>query len=102
MAQATYTKLRDGSWGIRATTPVTAGQVITVTKKDGTQKQEKVGAVVWKGDGVVLASLSRESSSGDYKSHNEYGRRQPRGHKPCYMCGSYYCSGAFGDLCEDD
>jgi hypothetical protein len=53
----TYTKLRDGSWGIRTTEAVTAGQTVTVTKKGGETKQETVGRVLWTGDGITLATV---------------------------------------------
>jgi hypothetical protein len=53
----TYNKLRDGSWGIRSTVAITAGQTVTVTKRDGGSKLETVGKVVWSGNGVWLATV---------------------------------------------
>ena len=32
---------------------------MTVTKKDGSTKQENVGKVVWTGNGVVLTTIAR-------------------------------------------
>lgn len=55
---ATYTKLRDGSWGVRVQGPVKAGETITVTKKGGETKRETVAAVLWTGDGVSLCSVT--------------------------------------------
>ena len=52
----TYTKLRDDSWGIRATSEIKAGQVVTVTTKAGVSKTETVGKVLWSGNGVWLAT----------------------------------------------
>ncbi len=56
---ATYTKLKDGSWGVRVTgTPSHEGRVITVTKKDGSAKQEALGPRVWEGNGVQLLRIN--------------------------------------------
>lgn len=54
---ATYTKLRDGSWGVRIDGPAVAGQTVTVTKKSGESKAETVAAVVWSGNGVSVCSI---------------------------------------------
>lgn len=55
---ATYTKLRDGSWGIRGAR-LTAGASVTVTKRDGTAKVETVGRILWTGpDGTCLATIT--------------------------------------------
>lgn len=60
----TYTKLRDGSWGLRINNNahVVAGQTVTVTKKSGETKVEQVGRVLWSGDGVTLATILTGSS----------------------------------------
>lgn len=44
----TYTKLREG-WGVRATTPVIAGQTVSVQTKAGQVKTETVAKVLWQG-----------------------------------------------------
>jgi hypothetical protein len=54
----TYTKLNNGSWGVRVKGAVAKGQKVTVTKKDGTTKTEMVSAVLWSGDGVSLCSIA--------------------------------------------
>jgi len=54
----TYTKLRDGSWGVRVEGPApAAGLTVTVTKKSGETKAEKIGKVLWTGNGVSLCSI---------------------------------------------
>ena len=63
-AGATYAKLRDGSWGVRVTGPAAAGQSVTVRKKDGTSKVERIAAVVWEGDGVTLCSIEARERRG--------------------------------------
>jgi hypothetical protein len=99
----TYTKLRSGDWGIRSTETLAAGMTVQVTKKSGESKTETVDHVIWTGNGVTLASIARSaapaSPRGSYRRRGDGG---PRGFKPCYMCGSYYCEGARGGLCEDD
>ena len=47
---ATYGKLDDGTWGLRVEGGVPGiGASITVTKKDGSQKTEVVGSILWQG-----------------------------------------------------
>lgn len=79
MTNATYTKLRDGSWGIRVEgeKPV-VGQVIIVRKKSGETRNETVKAVLWSGDGVNLCSIK----SGDSET-----ARKPAGREMCAECG---------------
>ena len=63
-----YTKLKDGSWGLRASPEkLTAGSNVTVRKKDGSTKTETVARIIWQGDGVTLASIAAGAprSSGD-------------------------------------
>ena len=43
---ATYTKLQNGSWGVRAEGKVNQGTTVAVTKKDGTSKMECVEKVL--------------------------------------------------------
>lgn len=56
----TYTKLRDGSWGLRGD-GLAAGAKVTVTKKSGESKVETVGKVLWTGNGVSLATIATET-----------------------------------------
>jgi len=57
--QATYTKLRNGFWGLRVTgfqvTPQN-GDTVTATRRDGRQKRETIGRVLWCGDGIAICS----------------------------------------------
>ena len=81
---ATYTKLKDGSWGIRIDGTATAGQSITVTKKSGDTKAEKISRVLWSGKdaksgkNVSLCSIAQSGSSSGH------------GAKPgtCVNCGA--------------
>lgn len=60
----TYTKLRDGSWGLRGpATQLKPGAVVIATKRSGETKQEKVGRVLWTGNGVAMATIAGSSSA---------------------------------------
>ena len=55
--KCSYTKLKDGSWGVRVTGPIGAGQEVTVTKANGEQKVEEVKAVIWTDGEVSVCSV---------------------------------------------
>ena len=81
MTSASYTKLKDGSWGVRVPGKATDGQQITVRKKDGSTKPETIKTVLWTGkdrDGaeVSLCSLAG-GNSGSKANRNE-----------CVNCGA--------------
>lgn len=62
-AGVTYTKLRDGSWGLRG--PAAAlkpGASVTVAKRSGETKTETVGRVLWTGDGVAMTTIAGGSA----------------------------------------
>jgi hypothetical protein len=80
----TYCKLRDGSWGIRSSHPVTAGQVVSVTKKGGETRQEKVGRVICSGAEYCIATVSARSSARSRSSGSRY---------ECEECGDYVMPG---------
>lgn len=71
MKAATYTKLKDGSWGLRIAASwckstwvdLNGREPVTVTKRDGTTKIEIIGRVLWSGRTgkcVTLATIHRE------------------------------------------
>ena len=56
----TYSKLRDGTWGVRGlVADVKPGATITVTKKGGQVKPELVGNVIWTDGTVALATITK-------------------------------------------
>lgn len=74
MAEATYTKLRSGDWGVRVVGEVAAGQEITVKKKDDSTKTETVKNIIFKGEGFVLCGIEqRERGSGSGRSYSRGG-----------------------------
>jgi len=81
---ATYTKLRDGSWGIKTTAAtVRPGAQFVVRKQSGETKTETVGKVVWSGDGVTICSIA--SSSAQRKPTSSISR--PGRRYECEECG---------------
>lgn len=92
-----YTKLKDGSWGIRAEgTTVTTGSTVTVTKKSGESKRETVGKVLWTGNGVILATIAGSSSPVSISSRrgsSSFGGRSSHycGY-PCPVTGRKCCA----------
>ncbi len=73
---ATYTKLRDGSFGIRSKTAVKPGDSVTVTTKAGKVKTETIARVIWTGPdkfspgdvwiaSVVQVTRSQNSNGGN-------------------------------------
>jgi hypothetical protein len=63
MAEATYTKLRNDTWGIRVQGTAVPGDEVEVTTKAGETKKEVVERVLWEGDGVTICAIVRAESS---------------------------------------
>jgi len=56
--EITFTKLRNGNWGIRGPQEeIEAGFEVWVTKRNGKQTLVTVDRVLWSGDGIALASI---------------------------------------------
>lgn len=86
----TYTKLNNGSWGLRVRGTAKVGQKLTVSKKDGTSKIETVSAVLWSGDGITLCAIAASVSS---VARSAFSTSKPatRKYRPgmdCPCCGS--------------
>jgi hypothetical protein len=76
-----YTKLRDGSWGIRGPEIYKGmdGAAVTVQRKDGTGRTEVIDRVIWRGDGIGLATICRHTT--------RCGRQQDSSTPPgCHTC----------------
>jgi hypothetical protein len=95
----TYTKLKSGDWGLRATGEnLTSGQRVTVTKANGDSKLETVGKVLWNDNGVTLATIARGSFNGS-QATNRSRTSGRRGRRTGCSCGSiegeyhdWYCA----------
>lgn len=68
--KATYTKLRDGTWGVRiiasgvtlASIAGNPGMVVKVSKRDGTENIERVAGVVWRGTDAMICRIAPRSA----------------------------------------
>ena len=73
----TYAKLKSGNWGVRIPNEdAKEGQTVTVTKKDGTTKQETIAKVVFRGNGICLCAIAPKDDSGGERCA-ECGKRGP-------------------------
>jgi len=91
----TYTKLKDGSWGIRVAGEKPAiGAVLTIQKKDGSTRQETVSRVLWSEGGIVLCSIEAHrhrlghmgqlmAEGSSYRAGYQAGLIAPRGSREC-------------------
>lgn len=88
---ATYTKLKDGNWGLRiqGVTDNLHVNAVTVTKKSGEVKTEHVDRIVWRGNGIMLATIAREPRRMS---------RLDREDQECELCGKnkYTCGHCIG------
>jgi len=70
----TYTKLRNGSWGLRGpASALRAGAQVTVTKRSGESKTVRVGRVLWSNDTTAIATVQRGSSRNGGSSYRRRG-----------------------------
>jgi hypothetical protein len=92
---ASFTKLRDGSWGLRiVANSIVPGTTVQVRKKSGQTDTKTIGRVVWSGNGVFLCTIQPDTHS----SHRGT-RGSIRGRRTGCACGSiegeyhdWYCN----------
>jgi hypothetical protein len=93
VVKTTYSKLQGGGWGARveAKDPPKPGDVLTITKKDGTRSSRVVALPIISANGVHICALEEDKPA-------------PRG--PCAECGEgkgvvlkYDSSGIAGMCC---
>ena len=107
---ATYTHLRDGSWGIRVPGTARENQSIVVAKKSGDTKTEVVARVLWTGRDsktsqtislCAIAGGSGQAGASAANGHSGAGARKcldcggpVRGsYRYCYDCGMEHRDG---------
>ena len=97
--QASYTKLRDGSWGVRVMGKIEAGASVTVTKRDGTTKCERVARVLWSDDAATVASIEQQKRPYELQPGNRLRQvyRRKYGWDGVVGSPSYYSSGLFDE-----
>jgi hypothetical protein len=93
----TWTKLKDGSWGLRSTSPLNEGATVIVSKRDGTTSSVFVGSKVWSGEGVYLYTKKDISPSSQGKVSCAPRRSSKRPFRPCGYPG---CSPSYCDECD--
>lgn len=87
----TYAKLRDGSWGIRwEGTSLKAGAKVLVERRDGSRQIHTVGRVVFRGNGICLATIARDDGHDDDDDDDE---------DDCPVCGDTIMGQDYGGLC---
>ena len=79
--QTSFTKLRNGSWGIKGS-GLRAGLVVGVVKRDGSTSNVTVDRIVWDGGNVQIASIKQ----GAGRTASTHAAR-PAGHS-CECCGA--------------
>lgn len=57
----TWSRLRDGSWGLRSTEALVEGAVVLVSRANGSRSKAAVGRKVWAGNGVFLYAKGQEA-----------------------------------------
>ena len=101
--EATFKKLRDGSWGLLVNNAsVRPGdQVLTLTKA-GKQSYQVVGKVVWSGGGVSICTIDKGEGEGQSRGRGDRdddrdgcsrcryipGRRTTQIWEECEYCGT--------------
>lgn len=89
-----YTKLKDGSWGLRIEGTATKGQSVTIQTKSGERKTEVVGNVLWTGPDnrtKQTISLCEKGSLATTRSPRKHTR--PGGRYECEECGEWVTPG---------
>lgn len=63
----TWSRLRDGNWGLRSTEALTEGEVVLVSRANGSRSKAAVGRKVWAGNGVFLYAKGQEAPKAEVK-----------------------------------
>ncbi len=95
----TYARLKRGDWGIRGPlAELTPGASVTVTRRDGQTRTERVGAVIWAAEdgSVALATVRPRYRPPQFRGGSRGGTCEACGHTPddcaemdctCRACG---------------
>ena len=58
----TFTKLRNGSWGVKGT-GLAAGRIVGVAKRDGSHSNVTIDKVIWTDGKVQIASIKSDRAA---------------------------------------
>jgi hypothetical protein len=97
--ETTYAKLRNGSWGLKGLN-LSDGALVTVVKRDGSSKSERVGRILWRGqDGACLACIAEPVRVQSERRGGFQGRRSRSNWRPCGYpgCSPSYCDERDGE-----
>lgn len=103
---ASYTKLRDGSWGVRVEGKATVGMSVDVTKRDGSVKRETVSAVKWTGQDrdtgrdVSICAVVPSARPSPPASPRPAQYAKPAARRNWRPCGYPGCNPAYCDECD--
>ena len=78
----TFTKLRNGSWGVKGT-GLAAGRIVGVAKRDGSHSNVTIDKVIWTDGKVQIASIKQAGTR--TTTATRYTR--PAG-RSCECCGA--------------
>lgn len=92
MATATYTKLRNGDWGVRVQGTIGPGMEVIVTTRSGKTRRETVRKVLWRGNGICICTIDRGCKNDGLTEAYRHGWDGQIGSP------SYYWSGAFDEI----
>lgn len=82
----TYTKLKSGEWGVRIDGRATPGATVTVTKKSGENKTERIGRVLWTDGKASLCTISQTKTTFRAAPAAHRYPRVSAGHWLCKAC----------------
>lgn len=88
----TYTKLKDGSWGIKVEGKAVDGQNVAVTTKAGKDKNETIKRVLWTGKDymtgriVSLCAIHQREYANSGRTYDNAIERRSNGNYCGYPC----------------
>lgn len=100
-----FTKLKDGTWGVRCEPPASAGASVLVTKRDGTSDTKVLGREIWTDGKVALYALAPKpdpvASTGGGASAPRYRSAHGAGAAANVPGYAKWCTGRVGCGCFD-
>jgi len=94
MKIATYTQLKDGSWGIRVAGSAGTDETVLARKKSGESREVQVGRVLWigpdkrNGETISLCTIAPKGKVWDGDAFNGYGAKKGRWRRACPTGGN--------------
>lgn len=93
----TWTKLKSGEWGLRATEALVEGATTTVAKKDGSTSTAVVGKLVWQGNGAFLYGTGPKPAA-----EQKAPAARPAARRNWRPCGYPGCCPSYCDECDGE